>query len=141
MQDLNSLSRTGEMIERGIKNGLHVGAQLFFARGDETIADGSAGLARPGVPMRPDTLMSWMIACKPVADMAVAQLWERGLLDLDDPVARHIPEFGKNGKEPITVRHLLTHTGGFRGLAGNWEQQPWAAVLAAVCDARLETGW
>ena len=46
--------------------------------------------------------------------VAMAQLWERGLLELDDRVVRFIPEFGQMGKEPITIRHILTHTGGFR---------------------------
>jgi CubicO group peptidase (beta-lactamase class C family) len=91
--------------------------------------------------MRRDTLMIWMSACKPVAAVAVSQLWERGVLDLDDPVATHIPEFATRDKEQITIRHLLTHTAGFRGIAGEWEQQPWDEVIAAVCDARQEPGW
>jgi CubicO group peptidase (beta-lactamase class C family) len=138
---LNVISKTQSAIQTGLDAGLHVGAQLFLARGDEVIADLAVGIARPGVEMRPDTLMMWMSACKPVAAVAIAQLWERGLLHLDDRVAQHIPEFGVKGKEPITIRHLLTHTGGFRGLVGDWEQQPWDAVIAAVCDARLEPGW
>jgi CubicO group peptidase (beta-lactamase class C family) len=136
-----SIPRTAQMLEKGINSGLHVGAQLYLARDGETIADVGIGEARPGVPMRPDMLMIWMSACKPVPAVAVAQLWERGLLDLDDRVARHIPEFGVKGKEAVTIRHLLTHTAGFRGIAGEWEQQPWDHVIAAACDARLEPGW
>lgn len=105
------------------------------------MADVALGEARPGVPMRADTLMIWMSCTKAVAAVAIGQLWERGLLELDDVVARHIPEFGVRGKEGITVRHLLTHTAGFRALLGEWEKQPWDRVIAAVCDARLESGW
>lgn len=105
------------------------------------MADVALGEARPGVPMRADTLMVWMSCTKAVAAVAIGQLWERGLLELDDVVARHIPEFGVRGKEGITVRHLLTHTAGFRALLGEWEKQPWDRVIAAVCDARLESGW
>lgn len=141
MLDLNAFPKTAATLQRGIDHGLQVGAQLFIARGGEALLDLAVGLARPGVPMRPDTLMIWMSACKPVAAIAVAQLWERGLLGLDDFVAKHIPEFGTKGKEAITVRHLLTHTGGFRGIAGEWERQPWDGIIAAVCDARLEPGW
>lgn len=136
-----NLEKTIATLNHGIGTGLQVGAQLFVARDGETLADLALGIARPGVPIRPDTLMIWMSACKPIAAVAITQLWERGLLDLDDPVARYIPAFGTKGKEPITIRHLLTHTGGFRGLAGEWERQPWDDVIAAVCDARLETGW
>ena len=136
-----TLSKTEVAIQSGIRHGLHIGAQLFVARRDEVIADYATGESRPGVPMRPDTLMMWMSCTKAVFAVAIAQLWERGLLDLDDPVVRHIPEFGANGKEAVTIRHILTHTAGFRGLAGEWEQQPWDRVVAAVCEARLEAGW
>jgi CubicO group peptidase (beta-lactamase class C family) len=136
------IDRTAAALQHGITHGMHVGAQLFVARaGGQVIADVAVGDARPGVPMRPDTLMIWMSSTKAVVAVAAAQLWERGLLELDEPVARHIPEFGTRGKEAVTVRHVLTHTAGFRGLAGEWERQPWDAVVAAVCDARLEPGW
>jgi len=38
-----------------------------------------------------------------------------GLFDLSDRVAERIPDFGNNGKEAVTVEHLLTHTAGFPG--------------------------
>ena len=39
-------------------------------------------------------------------------LWERGLLDLDAPVAEMWPEFAAGGKHSVTTRHLLTHQAG-----------------------------
>jgi len=53
---------------------------------------------------------------------AVMKLVEQELLDPEAPVAKYLPAFAANGKESITVRHLLTHTSGLRpGLgAGNW---------------------
>jgi CubicO group peptidase (beta-lactamase class C family) len=141
MLGLDLLPRTHAILQHGIDKGLQVGAQLFLGRAAGTLADFALGEARPGVPMRPDTLMIWMSACKPVAAVGIAQLWEQGRLDLDDVVARHIPEFATTGKEHVTIRHLLTHTAGFRGIAGEWERQPWEQVIAAVCDARLEPGW
>jgi CubicO group peptidase (beta-lactamase class C family) len=69
---------------------------------------------------------------------------ERGRLLLDDPVTRHLPEFGANGKERITVRHLLTHTS---GLDQDWvnqrvqedpgRAQHWEAQVRTVCEAPL----
>lgn len=135
------MQATRSQVERGIANGLHVGAQLYVAQGNAVLADWGVGDARAGVPMGADTLMMWMSACKPVAALAIAQLWEHGRLDLDDRVMTHIPEFGANGKDAITIRHILTHTAGFRGIAGEWERQAWGDVIAAVCDARLEPGW
>lgn len=42
----------------------------------------------------------------------VLQLVERGLVDLESPIAAYVPEFAVNGKERVTTRHLLTHTSG-----------------------------
>ena len=83
--------------------------------------------------MRTDTLMLWLSASKPVAAVAIAQIWERGLLELDDRVAKHIPAFAQSGKDAITILHLLTHTAGFRAIAGDWEAQPWDEIIAALC--------
>ncbi|MCK1512773.1 serine hydrolase [Bradyrhizobium sp. 190] len=38
-----------------------------------------------------------------------ARIWQEGLVDLDDPVKVHLPEFGGAGKETITIRHVWTH--------------------------------
>lgn len=43
---------------------------------------------------------------------ATMLLVENRLLDLDDRVVDYLPEFGNNGKESVTIRHLLTHTSG-----------------------------
>ncbi len=73
--------------------------------------------------------------------MAVAQLWENESLDLDDRVGRHIPEFARNGKEAITLRHLLTHTAGLRRLGLPWPEGSWEEVIEWICQLRLESGW
>ena len=49
---------------------------------------------------------------KPLVAMAILQLVERGHFSLADRVTEFIPDFGKEGKHGITVRHLLTHTSG-----------------------------
>ena len=64
--------------------------------------------------MRPDSILIWLSSCKPVTAVAIAQLWEVGRIDLDDPVSRHLPEFACHGKEAMTIRHLLTHTSGIK---------------------------
>ena len=51
-------------------------------------------------------------AGKAPAITAVLRLVERGVLELDAPVARYWPEFGANGKETITLRDILTHRAG-----------------------------
>jgi CubicO group peptidase (beta-lactamase class C family) len=135
------LSRTLQLLETGIDEGLHLGGQLYVEQAGLAIADLAFGLAREGESMTPEHLMPWLSAGKPVAAVAVAQLWERGLLDLDDAVARHIPEFAAGGKEAVTLRHLLTHTGGIRALNLGWPQASWDEVLAKICAMKLEPRW
>jgi CubicO group peptidase (beta-lactamase class C family) len=135
------LERARAVIESGIAARLHLGAQLYVSRDGKTIGDLAFGEAREGVAMRPDTLMLWMSSIKPITAVAIAQMWERGKLELDEPVSRHIPEFGVKGKERVTIRHVLTHTGGFPGAVLQWSADPWEKAIAELCNAPLEPGW
>ena len=49
---------------------------------------------------------------KPLVCLAAARMLEHGEIGLDDPVSRYFPEFGKAGKERVTLRHLFTHSSG-----------------------------
>src|SRR6478609_2594440 len=49
---------------------------------------------------------------KPVVAMAALQLLERGLIRLPDRVVEYLPDFGKQGKYSVELRHLFTHTSG-----------------------------
>ena len=74
--------------------------------------DVAIGETIPGRALRTDDLMLWYSSGKPLTTVAVLQLWERERLGLDDLVADYIDGWG-NGKERCTLRHVLTHTGGF----------------------------
>ena len=63
-------------------------------------------------PWAEDTLVCMMSVAKGVSAVAVAQLADRGLLDLDAPVADYWPEFAQNGKEGVLVRWVLDHRAG-----------------------------
>lgn len=64
-------------------------------------------------PMTVDTVFDLASLTKPLATASsVMLLVERGKVQLEDPVSRHLPEFAGQGKESITVRHLLTHQSG-----------------------------
>ena len=135
------LDRAAKVIESGIERGLHIGAQLYVSLDGKRVADLAFGLAREGVKMTPDTIMLWMSSTKPITAIAIGQIWERGKIALDDRVAKYIPEFGTRGKESITIRHVLTHTGGFRAAVGPWTSDPWDQIIAQICAAELESGW
>jgi CubicO group peptidase (beta-lactamase class C family) len=135
------LPTTREALEEGIREGLHLGAQLYVSLRGEAVADGAVGLDRPGAPLTTGHLMLWLSSTKPVGAVAIAQLWERGRLELDDPVARHIPEFAARGKDGITIRHLLTHTAGIRMLDVGWPQEPWERIVERICAMKPEPRW
>jgi CubicO group peptidase (beta-lactamase class C family) len=135
------LARTLALIERGGDEGLHIGAQLYVSRRGTPVADVALGESRPGVAMASDSLMLWLSSGKPIAAAAMLQLRDRQLCDHDEPVQRYLPQFGANGKQAVTIRHLLTHTGGFRWVDTGWPQTTWDEIIARICAAKLERGW
>lgn len=135
------LPRTLAAIEAGRRAGLHLGAQLYVSRQGKPVADLAAGWARPDEPLTPDHLAVWLSATKPITAVAVARLWEGGALGLDDPIARHLPEFAAEGKGGITLRHALTHTSGFRMLEVGWPEAPWDEIIERICARRPEPRW
>ncbi len=139
---LEKFPKTLAVLHSGMKRGLHIGAQIYVSRDGQAVADFAIGEARTGVKMKPDSLMTWYSSTKPLTSLCVGQCWERGKLQLDDPVAKHVPEFAKHGKDKVTIRHVLTHTSGFPNadLATRFKQ-PWKEVIAAICEAKLEEGW
>ena len=63
--------------------------------------------------MTVDTVFDLASLTKPIATAtSVMALIQQGTLDPNATVATYLPEFAQNGKETITIRHLLTHTGG-----------------------------
>ena len=100
------------LVERQRSEGLHLGAQLYVSVGGKVVCDVAVGEAAAGVPLTPDHVMMWYSSVKPLTAVAVAQLIERGELGLDDLVGRYVSGW-RAGKERCSVRHVLTHMGGF----------------------------
>lgn len=111
-------------------------------------------------PMQRDSIFRIYSMTKTVASVAALMLVEEGRLDLDDPVARHLPEFSRlqvfaggtaaapqlrPATQTLTVRHLLTHTAGFAAGGEGFEavtallehQQVQAADSLAAYTTRL----
>nr|ADZ45342.1 beta-lactamase [Streptomyces sp. NRRL 30471] len=95
------------------------GAVLAVSHGGERFA-GAYGVAnsRAHLEMTTDTLIPVGSFAKVWTAVLVMQLVDEGVVDLDDPIRRHLPEFvlaDAKAAERVTIRHLLTHTGGFYG--------------------------
>ncbi|MCU1535879.1 MAG: estB [Humibacillus sp.] len=87
------------------------------------------------LPMRSDTVFDLASVTKVFTAIAVVQLVEEGRLDLSAPVAAHLPEFGANGKEAVTVSQLLTHTSGCAATLPLWSRWPDPATRIAAALA------
>jgi CubicO group peptidase (beta-lactamase class C family) len=104
-------------------------------------------------PLQKDTIFRIASMTKPIAGVAMMMLWEEGKWSLDDPVAKHIPEFkdlkvtSPNGpvsqSHPMTMRELMSHTAGFDVSAGyegkniNDRSKPLQAMIDALAQLPL----
>ncbi len=110
--------RLDAVIDAALAERRIVGGQILVARDGETAYARAAGHAdrETGAPMRRDTILRYASLSKPVVTVAALALAEEGVVDLDAPVTRYLPDFRpkmQDGSEPvITLRHLLTHTSG-----------------------------
>lgn len=103
-------------IQQAITEGRTPGGVCLVGRGEQTICHTALGdrmLHPRRLPMKPDTIFDLASVTKCVATATVIfQQIEQGLLSLDDPVRRWLPEFSGEGRDAVAIRHLLTHSSG-----------------------------
>jgi len=126
------LEQAMQKLADGVTDGRHPGAQLYVSRHGTPLLEFACGEAAPGVPLTVDSVTAWFSASKPLTAMAIACLYDRGRLGLDDPVRQYLPDFGA-GKESCTIRHVLTHTGGFAEAVRQADDKPWDELIAEIC--------
>ncbi|MFF3315878.1 serine hydrolase domain-containing protein [Streptomyces sp. NPDC003035] len=107
-----------DAFEENFRTRDELGAAVTVQVHGETVVDlwgGWADAARTR-PWERDTVVNVWSTTKGVTALCAHLLADRGLLDLDAPVAAYWPEFGAAGKEDLPVRHLLSHRAGLAGL-------------------------
>lgn len=114
-------SKVDAAIESAIERGEIPGAVVLIAQGDQVLhrkAFGHRALLPSKEEMTVDTIFDLASISKCVGmTTSIMTLVDEGKIALDDPVAKHIPAFGANGKEKVTIEQLLLHRGGLA--AGN----------------------
>jgi CubicO group peptidase (beta-lactamase class C family) len=109
-----------------------VGSSFYVVRDGAVVAADHLGEqdAEAHVPVDARTIYHWASITKTMTGIAIMQLRDRGQLSLDDPIIRYVPElakvhnpFGDTGA--ITIRHLMSHSAGFRGGTWPWRDQEW----------------
>jgi CubicO group peptidase (beta-lactamase class C family)/glyoxylase-like metal-dependent hydrolase (beta-lactamase superfamily II) len=94
------------------------GAVTLVATSDRVIhLDASGNAVLPDGAMRTDAVFWIASMSKPILAVLLLMLQDEGLLSIDDPVEKYLPEFKRlrtaDGKPArVTIRHLLTHTAG-----------------------------
>lgn len=133
-------------IQRYIDAGKLPGGSVLVARGGQIAHHSTLGLAdvERGAPVRDDTIFRIYSMTKPITSIALMQLHERGLMQLDDPVHAYIPSWeGQRvyasgvdpdfqtveAQRPMTVRDLLSHQSGLT--YGAFDVSPLDAAYAA----------
>jgi CubicO group peptidase (beta-lactamase class C family) len=136
----HAFPRTLDWLNEGRRLGWHPGCQLYVSIDGTSVLDLALGDAHLQSPMTVNTLNLWFSSGKPITAVAVGQLVEQGRLDWDTSIARWIPEFGAHGKDVVELRHLLTHTGGFRSADAVPEDTSWSDTLRQISDSPFEPG-
>lgn len=102
-----ALAALVERAGREVQSGLLPSAQWALARDGRIVAKATVGEAT-------DDNRYVIFSCtKGIVGAAIMLLVGEGELNVEQRVAELIPEFGENGKEAVTVEHVLTHTAGF----------------------------
>ena len=122
------LNRLDDWLETQVTGKRLAGCSLLFGRHGKVAYFKTTGHAELETekPFLEDTIVRIFSMTKPITTVAAMMLYEENYFQLDDPVSRYLPEFkdmqvwqgGKNldhtlpADQPITVRHLMTHTSG-----------------------------
>jgi CubicO group peptidase (beta-lactamase class C family) len=114
-QDKNEI--VNELLEKIIVDKTVVGVSAGYSVNGEIIAQSAAGYAnkKEEKKFELETKVRMGSIAKSLTAIAVMQLVEKELIDLDVPIQTYIPDYSKHETTQITTRHLLSHTSGIDG--------------------------
>ncbi|MFH9089530.1 serine hydrolase [Streptomyces sp. NPDC017673] len=121
---------------RGATVALHepIGMAVRYARYDEKTDTGVELPPEQQLPMTRDTVFDLASVSKLFTSLLAVQQIERGALALEGTVASYLPEFGRAGKQSVTIRQLLTHTSGFRAWIPLYNAPTYEEKLQLIWD-------
>ncbi|MEU9350389.1 serine hydrolase [Streptomyces griseoloalbus] len=121
---------------RGGTVALHrpIGMAVRYQAYDETTDTGVEFPADQQIPMAEDTVFDLASVSKLFTSILAVQQIERGALGLEAAVASYLPDFGRAGKQDVTIRQLLTHTSGFRAWIPLYDAPTYEEKIRLVYD-------
>jgi CubicO group peptidase (beta-lactamase class C family) len=128
-------------VEAWVKDGQVVGAEILLVKDEKVVLHEAFGWSdqEDGIPLERNSIYRIRSMTKPFTGASILLLSEEDRLALDDPVSKFLPSWRTPRSEGITIRQLLTHSGGFvqGGFPGPFQQY---ADLRAAVDAVGEAG-
>lgn len=111
------------------RNGI-VGSSLLLLRHGEVVLWDRYGRQGEREPTDENTTYHWASVTKTFTGIAVMQLRDRGLLSLDDPLVKYLPELQAvrdvyGPVSAITIREAMSHSNGFRDGSWPWRDKEW----------------
>ncbi len=105
-------------LARNLDWGEELGASIVLDLDGDVVIDMWGGYCDEArtLPWSEHTITNVWSSTKTVTSLAALMLIDRGLLDVDAPVARYWPEFAANGKRDVLIRHVMSHSSGVSGL-------------------------
>lgn len=123
-----------------VASGEETGLQLAVYQHGKLVIDAWAGVTRRdgSTPIDGETMFTVYSCSKGITAAAMHLLAERGVIEYDAPIATYWPEFGKNGKEGVTIKHAMTHTAGLMQVPEGTtpaDQADWALMCERMAEA------
>jgi CubicO group peptidase (beta-lactamase class C family) len=132
--DQNKLQAAATILACATKSGQIESSSLYVQQGDRVFAE-TFGKAEAT-----DAMFLLASISKTISIATVMTLFDEGLFRLEDPVQNFIPEFQKEGREKITMRHLMTHVSGLPDqLPENAKLRSQHTPLSGFVDAAIRT--
>ena len=131
--DADRLQWALSLVARWVDDGVIPGAGVWIGRAGERVAEAYLGVAdaASGNPVTRDTIWSVASVTKPLTAAVVMRAVQRGLVTLDEPIGRLVPEFLEQPdalpdgqtqeylRERVTLRHCLSHSSGLPGFGAD----------------------
>lgn len=144
--DPGLLVHARRLLDQLVRSGKYPALQVCIRRRGEVVLHEALGEFRAIGESRwqrttLDTRFAIFSVSKCVAATCMHILFDRNAVHVDDPVCWYIPEFAQNGKELVTLRHVLSHQAGIPMILWHITDdliRDWDAIIARICE---QTPW
>jgi CubicO group peptidase (beta-lactamase class C family) len=144
--DAAKLQDVKDFLDRELQAGSFPGAAVVASWKGKTVLEHFTGtyhnLLGEDKPYRSGVMSLFFSFSKGISATVVMMAHQDGLIDIDEPVAKALPEFAAKGKEKVTIRHILSHSAGIPNAPSPFkslrDETEWKAAIQAICEAKLD---